>query len=236
MASRLRVAEAAALALAMLVGANTAASAHRRDEYLQAARIGIDPGRVELQLDLTPGIEVADKVIADIDRNHDGRLSDDEQRAYVRRVLNAVGVEIDRQSIHIAPIAWTFPDVTAFRQGEGSIRVTAEASQLQVPDGPHQLTFSNAYQPDISVYLANALVPASDRVAIHGQTRDANQRQLAIDYDVAADPLPLMTVWLLFGIVGAMVLGAVALRVLRGVTSGARAAGARVRAASAWRA
>ena len=63
-------------------------SAHRRDEYLQAARLAIDPGGVQLELDLTPGIALAEAIIADIDRNRDGSLSDDEQRAYGRLVLS----------------------------------------------------------------------------------------------------------------------------------------------------
>ena len=37
-------------------------SAHRRDEYLQAACLAIDPDRVELALDLTAGIAVAEVV------------------------------------------------------------------------------------------------------------------------------------------------------------------------------
>jgi hypothetical protein len=78
------VALASALAGAVLAGAT--ASAHRRDELLQAARIAIDPTRVELQLDLTPGIEVADDLIADIDRDGDGVLSADEKRGYVAHV------------------------------------------------------------------------------------------------------------------------------------------------------
>ena len=45
-------ASAIALMTAVIVG--TALSAHRRDEYLQAARIAIEPGRVELELALTP--------------------------------------------------------------------------------------------------------------------------------------------------------------------------------------
>ena len=70
-------------------------SAHRRDEYLQAARLGIDPGRVQIELDLTPGIAVAEAILADIDRNRDGSLSADEQRAYVSLVLSAVTLEVD---------------------------------------------------------------------------------------------------------------------------------------------
>ena len=70
-------------------------SAHRRDEYLQAARIAIDPGRVQIELDLTPGIALAEAIIADIDRNRDGSLSADEQRAYASLVLSALTLEVD---------------------------------------------------------------------------------------------------------------------------------------------
>ena len=44
------------LALALTIAGGAGVSAHRRDEYLQAARLAIDPGRVQLELDLTPGI------------------------------------------------------------------------------------------------------------------------------------------------------------------------------------
>ena len=70
-------------------------SAHRRDEYLQAARLAIDPDRVQLELDLTPGIALAEAIIADIDRNRDGSLSQDEQRAYGSLVLSALTLEVD---------------------------------------------------------------------------------------------------------------------------------------------
>ena len=70
------------LALTLAVAGSAELSAHRTDEYLQAARLAIDPARVQIELDLTPGIALADTIVADIDRNHDGSLSADEQRAY----------------------------------------------------------------------------------------------------------------------------------------------------------
>src|SRR5258707_6047731 len=67
----LRAGRTAALALALTtaIALGSRASAHRRDEYLQAARIAVEPGRVDLELDLTPGITVADTMIGDIDRD-----------------------------------------------------------------------------------------------------------------------------------------------------------------------
>jgi len=35
------------------------ASAHRVDEYLQATRLSIDLDRVEVEINLTPGIDLA---------------------------------------------------------------------------------------------------------------------------------------------------------------------------------
>ena len=61
-----------AIVLTTTVAASIAVSAHRRDEYLQAARLAVEPDRVELELDVTPGIAVADATIADLDRDRDG--------------------------------------------------------------------------------------------------------------------------------------------------------------------
>jgi hypothetical protein len=194
--------ESAALALlsAIVVIAGTrTASAHRRDEFLQAARLAVEPGRVELQLDLTPGIEVADTVIADIDVDRDGVLSPDEKRHYIDSVLSAVALDIDGTALHVVPIAATFADVDAFRRGEGTIQVRAGTSLPPLSNGAHQLSYRNANRPDISVFLANALVPDSDRVAVHAQQRDTNQRALTIDYELKAESQVRTLDWTLFG-------------------------------------
>ena len=48
----------------------------------------------------------------------------------------------------------------------------------------------NTYRSDIGVYLANALVPASDRVMVAAQRRDIDQRDLVIDYMLIGQPAP----------------------------------------------
>jgi hypothetical protein len=47
------------LLAAIVLAAGAGLSAHRHDEYLQAARIAIDPDGVRLELSLTPGIAVS---------------------------------------------------------------------------------------------------------------------------------------------------------------------------------
>ncbi len=207
------------LALTTTVIVSTGLSAHRRDEYLQAARLAVEPGRVELELDLTPGIAVADAIIADIDRDRDGSLSADEKRVYVGRVLDAIRLHIDGQTLDMGPIGSTFPDLDAFRRGEGTIRLQSAVVLPRLSDGDHQLLFRNVHRPDVSVYLANVLVPRSDRIAVTAQSRDADQHDLTIDYVIRTQPATSTRVWLLGGIAGAAVLMALRMRPSKAASS-----------------
>lgn len=181
-------------------------AAQQRDKYLQAARIAIDAARVQLELDLTPGAVIADSVIADIDRDDDGLLSAGEQRDYAARVLDAVELGVDRQSIALQLVASTFPDPDLIRRGEGMIRVQASVVVPAQSVGAHQLLFRNAHRRDVSVYLANAVVTSTNRVMITAQHRDGDQRELAIDYVVGANGTPAAVIWLLVTIAGAFMM------------------------------
>jgi hypothetical protein len=85
----------------LIVGAGSSTSAHRRDEYLQAARIAIDPDRVRVEVDLTAGIAVADAVLAGIDRDHDGTISPEETQAYTAAVRQELWLDVDGQPVHV---------------------------------------------------------------------------------------------------------------------------------------
>jgi hypothetical protein len=201
----LRAARRASIVIAFLAAANTATelSAHRRDELLQAARIAFDGTRLEFQLDLTPGIEVADAVIDDVDLDRDGALSVDEQWSYCRRAAAATRLALDgRPPLQMQPRSCTFPALAEIRRGEGTIQLRATAAVAQLSVGDHHLLFRNTFEPVSSVYLANALVPASDGVAVTAQQRDGEQRSLAIDYRIRPAPaagLPLLPLVALAG-------------------------------------
>ena len=190
-------------------------SAHRRDEYLQAARLAIEPAAVQLDLDLTPGIALADGIIADIDRNRDGSLSPDEQQAYAAQVVNALTLAADGAPVRARLTGSNFPDVGAMRRGEGSIRIQVAATLPRLSAGSHQLLFRNRHHPDRSVYLANALVPESYQVSITGQRRDEVQSEITIDYVLRAAPARATAAWLLGGIAVAAGLSALMLKPLR---------------------
>ena len=200
------------LALTTAIAGAAGVSAHRRDEYLQAARLAIDPGRVQLELDLTPGIALAEAIIADIDRNRDGSLSPDEQQAYANVVAGALTIELDGTPVRARLTRTTFPQPEAMRRGEGIIRLQSTASLPRLSAGPHQLLFRNRHQPERSVYLANALVPDTDEVAIGAQRRDGDQTELTIDYVLRARAETSTGTWLLRGLGAAILLSALRIR------------------------
>ena len=181
-------------------------SAHRLDEYLQAARLAIDPDRVELALDLTAGIAVAEVVLSEIDVDGDGSISVAEARAYSDRVLSAIAIDVDGVPLRVELVESTFPGFDSVRQGEGTTRIRAVASMPRLADGVHHLRYRNAYRSDIGVYLANALVPASDRVTVAAQRRDINQRDLVIDYRLSGQPPPTARRGLSLGFAGGLIL------------------------------
>jgi hypothetical protein len=196
---------ACVLALTTVIVGVAEVSAHRRDEYLQAARLAIDPGGVQIELDLTPGIAVAEAIITDIDRNRDGALSQDEQRDYADAVVSALALEVDGTPVRAQLGVTSFPDLAAMRLGEGTIRLQSTATFPRLPTGRHQLLFRNGHDPVRSVYLANALVPASNSVTVTAQQRDTYQTELTIDYVLRAGPATSTDAWLLGSIAGAMV-------------------------------
>jgi hypothetical protein len=203
------------LALTIAIIGSVELSAHRRDEYLQGARLAIDPGRVQIELDLTPGIAIADAILADIDRDRDGSLSADEQRAYGSLVLSALTLEVDGTRLSVQLDASSFPAPVAIRRGEGTIRLQSTATLPRLSMGPHQLLFRNGHHPDRSVYLANALVPDNDEVAVTAQRRDGDQTELTIDYVLRPAPAAFTAAWVLGGIAGAIMLSMLLMRSVR---------------------
>ena len=186
-------------------------SAHRLDEYLQAARIAVDPARVQIELDLTPGIAVAHGIVAEIDRDRNGVDAAGEGQAYAERVLGEIQLEVDGRLLPVELAGQRFPAVPAMLSGEGTIQLQLTATVPPLADGPHRVRYRNAHHSDVGVYLANALVPASARVMVLTQTRDRDQRELVIDYELRAGAGNRPPWWGPAAVAGATVLAAAAL-------------------------
>ena len=149
------------------------------------------PDHIDVEFSLTPGVDVAPGILAQIDRNRDGQISEAEGRAYAKQMLNSVALEVDGHRQPLAIIDTRFPLMDAMRGGLGMIRITLRAKSTAVAPGPHALHFQNQFQTNISQYLVNALVPESRAVAIEQHHRNPWQTEMRIDYSLAVPPNPL---------------------------------------------
>ena len=190
----------------MTLLAGTDVSAHRSEDYLQAARIGLDPDGVSITLDLTPGIAVSDSFITALDQDGNGSLSRDEQRRYATQVLTALELTIDERPLQPRLASWSFSELAAFRRGEGRVQLAIRATLPVMPAGAHRLFFKNAHQAGHSAYLANALVPESVRVTVAAQRRDSDQSELTIEYAMRDESTGIERAWVLGGLAAAALL------------------------------
>ena len=173
--------------LALVLAAGASLSAHRRDEHLQAARIGVELDRADVELDVTPGIDVADALIAAIDGDHDGVLAETERHEYAQQAIGHLLFTIDGERRALQLVAASFPDVASLRRGEGTVRLQSRATFAESDEGTHHVQFVNNVPLARSAYLANALVPDSPRVMVTAQHRSVDQRDITIDYTVAGN-------------------------------------------------
>jgi hypothetical protein len=184
------------LSVLILLLTSTPVGAHRLDEYLQATRVAIDRDRINVDIDLTPGISIARQVATWIDVNRDGEISHAESLAYGRQVLGSLTVSVDGAAMPLNVLETTAPTIGEMAMGVGTLRVRASTGMPPGASGRHQVTIVNTHHPESSAYLANALVPGDKGIAILGQRRSPDQQSLTIEYEVGLSGFPARISWL----------------------------------------
>ena len=167
--------------IAILLWSEPVASAHRLDEFLQATTIAVAKDRVTLRMCLTPGVDVFRTVVAEIDPNGDGAISEEEQRAYVQRILRELTLSVDGKRLPLRTVSATFPSVERMREGTGDILLTLEAD-VPLGGANRWLTFENHYQSALAAYLVNCLFPDDPDIRVNGQNRNYEQSFYQLDY------------------------------------------------------
>jgi hypothetical protein len=178
-----RMLAATAVVVALL---GTPASAHRLDEYLQATLILVEKDHVEVLLRLTPGIAVSSVVLAGIDSNADGVISETEKRAYAERVLGDLSLTVDGHRSIPRLVSVELPEIEEMKEGLGEIRIAFTAA---LPSGGRnrQLIFENHHQHQIAAYQVNCLTPRDRDIRVTAQNRNEDQSFYRLDYVQAAE-------------------------------------------------
>ncbi len=173
------------------------------DEYLQATLIDLAGDHVSLNMRLAPGVEVFAQVLAKIDRDGNGAISSAEQQAYAESVGKDLFVSIDGQHVPLRLCAFTFPELQEMKQGLGEIMLSLEHKHLRAVSSARSFS-RNHHLPEISIYLANCLVPSDPDIRVVAQNRNVTQSVYRLDYtlgDVHLKNLPvasasILTSWL----------------------------------------
>ena len=106
-----------------------------------------------------------------IDTDGDHAISSAESVAYGRQVLQSLTLSVDGLTAPIQLIDVQAPTIPEMAAGVGMFRVRASVDMPTSTTGRHQLSLINAHHPELSVYLANALVPADNIIRILAQRR-----------------------------------------------------------------
>jgi len=177
----------------------TSASAHRLDEYLQATTISLEKDRVQAQIRLTPGVAVYPFVMATIDTDRDGVISEPEQRVYAERVLGDLSLAVDGDRSKLKLISTNFPEADAVKEGLGEIQIDF-AADVRPGSPERKLVFENRHQRPIAAYLVNCLAPLDPDIQVAAQNRNYEQSLYRLDYvQGGVRSRPLALAWWLDG-------------------------------------
>ena len=172
------------LLAAVILSARAPALAHRLDEYLQATLVSVEKTRVQAEITLTPGVAVFPIVLADIDTNADGVISETEQRAYAVRVLRDLSLTIDGRPLTLRLLSIHFPTIEEMKDGLGEIRIEFSAD-LPFGGGSRTLILENHHEPRMAAYQVNCLVPRDPNIRIVAQDRNYSQSHYQLEYEQA---------------------------------------------------
>lgn len=165
----------------------TSVSAHRLDEYLQGTILSVAKDRLDAEITLTPGVAIFPALIATIDLDADGVISEAERHAYAERVLSDLSVSIDGHALQPHLTSAEFAPIGEMKEGRGEIRI-AFYSNLPRGGANRKLIFENRHESGIAAYQVNVLVPRDPDIRIVGQNRNYSQSVYELNFVQAGVP------------------------------------------------
>jgi hypothetical protein len=126
-------------------------------------------------------------LIADIDCDGDGTISETEQHAYSARVLLDLSLAIDGHRLTPHLMSAAFPAIGEMKEGRGEIRIEFYAD-LPPGGANRKLIFENRHQSRIAAYQVNVLVPRDPDIRIVRQNRNYTQSHYELEFVQAGVP------------------------------------------------
>jgi hypothetical protein len=173
-------------AVAILLCVGPPAFAHRLDEYLQATTLSVGKDRVEAEIRLAPGVSVFPAVLAALDVDGDGAVTEAEVRTYGEALLRDLSLSVDGEPVRLRLVAFDAAPIEEMKEGRGGIRLEAEGDVARSA-GDRTLVFENHHLGRIAAYLVNCVVPSDPTIRVTAQDRSYDQSFYRLRYAVAED-------------------------------------------------
>jgi len=187
---RVRGAAFAVAAIGGVVLATPApADAHPLDVYLQASYVTVTSSGIDVELDLSPGTQVAGRVIDDLDTNGDRVFQEAEGLAFARRAVAVLGLSLDGTSLPVRIDDVVLPTYKATVAGYGTIKITTSSTATVTP-GHHTVSYTNGSTVTKSVFQANAFLQDGLSASVGTQERNANQSRLTFPVTITGTQAP----------------------------------------------
>jgi hypothetical protein len=174
----------AAVVIVLCVG--SPAFAHRLDEYLQATTFSVREDRVEAEIRLAPGVSVFPAVLAAVDVDGDGAVTEAEVRTYGETMLRDLSLSVDGEPVRLRLVSLEAAAIEEMKEGRGDIRVQVSGDVVRTV-GDRTLVFENHHMRRIAAYLVNCVVPSNPAIRVATQDRSYDQSFYRLRYAVAGD-------------------------------------------------
>jgi nickel/cobalt exporter len=162
------------------------AAAHSLDAYLQATYLTLAPSTITVELDLSPGVLIAPRVLSILDGDGDHQVTDAEARTYLGPVLAETDLRVDDQPLSLTLTSVDVPAYRTIQAGYATLRLFATTTTAPAAEGSHRVFFRNGFSDANASYQINAFVADGAAVVLGAQQRDATQRQTTVSYQVGA--------------------------------------------------
>lgn len=162
----------ASILAALLAALAGPAAAHPHAYVDQQALLSVGPDGAEVRLVIVPSAAEGPAILAHLDGDGDGFVSDAEAEAFGAEVLAETELRVDGEPLPLILADAKVADPAAVAAGIGAIEVTAEASFGSLGPGAHRVDFAVSHgsfshgwfvQPFLGRDLAKAGAPVVER-------------------------------------------------------------------------
>ena len=157
---------------ALLAALACPAAAHPHAYVDQQALLSVGPDGAEVRLVIVPSPAEGPAILAHLDGDGDGVVSDAEAAAFGAEVLAETSLALDGRDMTLEHVATEVADPAAVAAGTGAITVTASARFGSLAPGAHRVELAAAYggfsndwfvQPYLGRDLVTAGAPVVER-------------------------------------------------------------------------